>query len=308
MDKRITFFIASNTGQPVKHMTFPRRVLITLCFVFVASIFLFGYVVYDYSKLKRSTLNTYSLEKKMAGQAEEINSQRKQIQTFAKEINILKTEIVELNSFESKIRVIANIEKTADQDGVFGVGGSIPEDLNPNISIEKKHNSLLREMHDQVSGLNQATTKQKDGFQTLLQYLQDQRNLLASTPAICPTKGWVTSKFGYRTSPFTGLKEFHKGLDIATRKGTPVIATADGVVSFSGKKGFLGKVVSIDHGHGVVSRYAHLSKMKKKQGEKVKRGDIIGLVGSSGRSTGPHLHYDVRVNGVNVNPEKYILN
>ena len=133
-------------------------------------------------------------------------------------------------------------------------------------------------------------------------------DLLASTPAIRPTKGWKTSGFGYRVSPFTGLKEFHKGVDIATRKGTPIIASADGVVTFAGTKGMMGRVITIDHGHGMITRYGHLHKALKKRGDAVKRGEKIALVGSSGRSTGPHLHYEVLLNGLPVNPEKYILN
>jgi murein DD-endopeptidase MepM/ murein hydrolase activator NlpD len=142
----------------------------------------------------------------------------------------------------------------------------------------------------------------------LFETLEGQRNLLASTPAIRPSSGWMTSRFGYRTSPFTGRKEFHKGVDIANRKGTAILATADGIVSFAGQKGAMGNIVVIDHGHGLVTRYAHLSKALKKRGEAVKRGDIIAQMGNSGRSTGPHLHYEVQLNGVPVNPAKYILN
>jgi murein DD-endopeptidase MepM/ murein hydrolase activator NlpD len=118
----------------------------------------------------------------------------------------------------------------------------------------------------------------------------------------------MTSRFGRRVSPFTGRKELHKGVDIANRKGTAVLATANGVVSYAGKKGTMGNILVIDHGHGIVTRYAHLSKALKKRGEKVKRGDIVAQMGNSGRSTGPHLHYEVHLNGVPVNPAKYILN
>ena len=119
---------------------------------------------------------------------------------------------------------------------------------------------------------------------------------------------FATAKFGRGVSPFTGRREFHKGLDIANHKKTPVIATADGTVIYSKEKGLLGKLTVINHGHGMVTRYAHLDKLLKKHGEKVKRGDVIGLLGNTGRSTGPHLHYEVKLNGIQVNPEKYIFN
>jgi murein DD-endopeptidase MepM/ murein hydrolase activator NlpD len=131
---------------------------------------------------------------------------------------------------------------------------------------------------------------------------------VSSTPSIWPTKGWLSSGFGYRISPFTGLREFHKGLDISNREGTKVIATADGVVTFAGKNGLFGDMIKIDHGHGIMTRYGHLEKMLIKRGDVVKRGDVIGLMGNTGRSTGPHLHYEVFLNGLPVNPKKYILN
>ncbi len=248
------------------------------------------------------------MESDISEQSDTIVSQRKQIKKFADEINSLKSKLVDLNNFEKQLRIVANIEKPAGQDNLFGVGGSTPGDLDTQIPLTDKHNSLVREMHEQTRQLDFASINQKQGFESLLKYLEDQRNLLASTPAIRPVSGWTSSRFGYRLSPFTGLREFHKGLDIATRIGTPIVATADGVVTFAGRKGLLGKVIIIDHGHGMVTRYGHADKLLKKGGEAVKRGDTIALVGNTGRSTGPHLHYEVRLNGIPVNPEKYILN
>jgi murein DD-endopeptidase MepM/ murein hydrolase activator NlpD len=233
--------------------------------------------------------------------------QRRQIQEFATEISDLKTQLVELNNFEKKIRIIANIEKP-EQDGLFGIGGSIPEDLDASIPLTQKHNSLLRDMHEQVDQLRMASDNQNSGFQTLFRFLKDQQNLLASTPAIRPCQGWTTSRFGYRKSPFTGRREFHKGYDIANREGTPISCTADGVVTYRGPKGLLGNMVIVDHGHGLVTRYGHLSKILVKRGQTVKRGDKLALMGNTGRSTGPHLHYEVHLNGIPVNPEKYMLN
>jgi murein DD-endopeptidase MepM/ murein hydrolase activator NlpD len=234
--------------------------------------------------------------------------QREQIQEFAEEISTLKTKLVALNDFEKKIRIIANIESTEEQDNLFGIGGSIPEDLDTQIPLTQKHNSLMREMHEQVGQLHLATHNQDQNFDTLLKRLQDQQNLLASTPVVRPCPGWTTSSFGYRISPFTGRREFHKGFDIANRKGTPITATADGMIAFAGPKGLLGNTVVVDHGHGMVTRYGHLEKVMVKRGTPVKRGDTIGLMGNTGRSTGPHVHYEVHLNGIPVNPDKYILN
>jgi len=122
-----------------------------------------------------------------------------------------------------------------------------------------------------------------------------------------PTNGWISSTFGYRVSPFTGRKEFHRGLDIATREGTPIIAPADGVVTYSDQKWLIGNMITIDHGYGMTTLYGHIKELLKNKGERVKRGQVIALVGNTGRSTGPHVHYEVRLNGVPVNPEKYIL-
>jgi murein DD-endopeptidase MepM/ murein hydrolase activator NlpD len=129
---------------------------------------------------------------------------------------------------------------------------------------------------------------------------------LSATPSILPTEGRITSRFGYRKSPFSGRSELHKGLDIANRKGTHIMATANGVVIFAGVRGLFGRIVTIDHGHGIITHYAHLNKILKKEGDHVKRGEIIATMGNSGRSTGPHVHYEVRLNGIPVNPVKYI--
>ena len=308
MQRKITFFMLSASGSPIKQATVSRTFLRFSGLFVTACIIFFGFVLYDYYDVKLKLSNIRGVESDLSEQSDTIITQRKQIKKFADEINSLKSKLVDLNSFEKKLRIVANIEKPADQDNLFGVGGSMPGDLDTQIPLTDKHNSLVREMHEQTRQLDFASINQKQGFESLLKYLEDQQNLLASTPAIRPVSGWTSSRFGYRISPFTGLREFHKGLDIATRIGTPIIATADGVVTFAGRKGLLGKMIIIDHGHGMVTRYAHLQKTLKKRGEAVKRGDTIALVGNTGRSTGPHLHYEVRLNGIPVNPEKYILN
>ncbi len=137
--------------------------------------------------------------------------------------------------------------------------------------------------------------------------LSDRKSLLSATPSIKPARGWFTSKFGYRVDPFTRRSELHAGLDIAAPPGTPVYAPADGIVSYAGYDGGYGKLVSIDHGYGVVTRFAHNSRIYVEQGQKVSRWDVISAIGNTGRSTGAHLHYEVRVHGVPVDPINYVL-
>jgi len=188
------------------------------------------------------------------------------------------------------------------------MGGDAPEDLNTRLPLEEAHGTLIRDMHAQAQALDAATDKQALRISALLRDLENQIDHLAATPSIRPAAGWVTSRFGKRTSPFTGRPEFHPALDIAGELDTPILATGNGIVSFSGKKWLLGNTIIIDHGYGMITRYAHCEKLLKKQGDTVKRGDIIAHMGNTGRSTGPHVHYEVRLNGVPVNPERYILN
>lgn len=128
----------------------------------------------------------------------------------------------------------------------------------------------------------------------------------AATPSLWPTSGRVTSGYGYRRSPFTSAREFHTGIDIGTNRGTQVFSAASGVVRMASYNGGYGNVIFIDHGYGFSTIYAHLHRINVKVGQQVTKGQLIGLVGSTGASTGPHLHYEVRVNGVTVNPTKYL--
>jgi len=143
--------------------------------------------------------------------------------------------------------------------------------------------------------------------QQLAKFLKERRSVLAATPSIWPVRGWVTSSFGMRISPFTGRSQFHHGLDISTRTGSNIRAPADGVVTFVGRSGGYGKILVINHGNGLVTRYGHLRSFAVKIGQKVKRDQVIAYVGNSGRSTGPHLHYEVMLAGVPTNPMYYIL-
>jgi murein DD-endopeptidase MepM/ murein hydrolase activator NlpD len=136
----------------------------------------------------------------------------------------------------------------------------------------------------------------------------DRRNALAAaTPSIWPAHGWLTSIVGSRKDPIDGGADYHQGLDISADHGSPVYATADGTISHAAREGAYGNLVTIDHGYGLETRYGHLSRYDVKPGAKVKRGDVIGRVGATGRATGPHLHYEVRVNGRLLNPLQLLL-
>lgn len=129
---------------------------------------------------------------------------------------------------------------------------------------------------------------------------------LAAAPSLWPVDGHITGGFGERTDPFNGEGAFHTGVDIATNYGSPVVAPADGVVTFAGSDAGYGRLVEIQHAQGISTRFAHLSSFAVAVGQQVHRGETIGYVGDSGRSTGPHLHYEVRINNTPVNPYKYL--
>lgn len=311
MRNRLSVLIYSPRKTRLKQITVSTVFLYGCVFAFFVMVALAGYGFRDYISARKNAARAVALAEKVSSQQEKIVHQQKQIQEFANDINKLKSKLVTLNQFEKKIRVIADIQDTGQQEGFFGIGGFIPDDLDPRGTADNGttvSNNFLRGMHARINQLEIASIDQGLQFETLLQYLEHQKSILDCTPSIRPAKGWISSGFGYRRNPFTGRREMHKGLDIANHKGTPIIATAAGVVTYVGRKGLLGNIVEIDHGHGFVTRYGHISKALVKKGQKVKRGQEIAQIGNTGRSTGPHLHYEVRLNGIQVNPQKYILN
>ena len=151
------------------------------------------------------------------------------------------------------------------------------------------------------------TSNLESRIHKLDEYLLDKESILRSTPTILPTNGWITSYFGHRISPTAGVKKMHEGLDVGANYGTLIKAPADGIVTFAGKKAGFGLVVQIDHRYRIEPIYAQSQKILTKNGNKIKRGELIAKVGSTGSSTGPHLHYEVRVNGIAVDPLYFIL-
>jgi murein DD-endopeptidase MepM/ murein hydrolase activator NlpD len=209
----------------------------------------------------------------------------------------LQAKVENLQKMVMKLGVMAGLEKSLPDSNVGGVGGapsveSVAPALEPRPS--------LGEMELSVNALTDRSS-QLEGFYS------DRNVLLASTPSVWPVRGYLSAGFGNRIDPFTGQRDFHTGIDISTPIGTKIHAPADGVVISCATKGGYGNTLIIDHGYGVVTRYGHLDGFNVKPGQRVRRGDVIAFVGDTGRSTGPHLHYEVWVRDQAQNPIHYIL-
>ena len=299
--KKITILLVSDSRTKVKRFRFPNLLLslISVFIIFMAAFFF--WIARDYNAMKKQMPRLAQLER-------ENEHQKEQFLSLAQHIDLVKQKMVELKEFDRKLRIMVNLETRDDSIQNQGVGGSNPVLIEPRHSMAKTHRDLVRRMYHSLDNLDQEIAVGEQDKTELHKFLQNQKMLLAATPSIWPTRGWMSSRFGYRISPFTGKKEFHKGLDVATRMGAPIVASADGIISFVGWDGGYGKVLNIKHGYGLITKYAHLKKALVKKGQFVKRGETIALVGNTGRSTGPHLHYEVLLNGVAVNPLRYILN
>jgi len=245
----------------------------------------------------------------IAGLKRESKIQKMQVDKLGQQVKEFSTEMSRLERFANKLRVITDLgDSPTPIEKDWGVGG--PYGLSAqsfSTSLERETGSMVALLAGNLEELDQQAKVQAVSLQQLDEFFKNQKSFLSSTPSVWPTRGWVTSGFGMRKSPFTGRKEKHKGWDIGARLGSTIRATADGVVRVSGRESGYGKMLEIDHGYGISTRYGHNSKNLVKVGDRVKRGDKIALVGSTGRSTGPHLHYEVRLSGVAVNPRNYIL-
>ena len=299
--KKVTIVILPEGINTVKQIKIPKIFLRFLLVLFLSVTAFLGWVFTDYYKVKSQMPQNARLLK-------ENSEQRAQLAALVNKIDKINSKMVDLQKFDNKLRLMVNLDPGDNNTPFLGIGGSDPSLMDPEYSVEKAHRKLVRLAHQSLDNLDTEISIQTQEKSELYDFLEKQKSMFACTPSIWPTKGWVSSPFGYRTSPFTNQREFHSGLDISARIGTPVIATADGVVSTYGKTHGYGNLLTINHGYGFKTRYGHLSKILVKKGQAVKRGDTIALVGNTGRSTGPHLHYEVYVDGIPTNPAQYILN
>ena len=295
-----TFMFLPGPNARVRTLTISKSVIKTVFVSLVGVLVLSLYLVYEYNDVKDKALE-------LRATREELMQQRAQVQNFALNILDYKRQMFLLRDLDTKLRRAVSLGPRDKAQQVLGIGG--PDELGlQNLATlgEKKQEEALKEMSQELSQLRGAASKQEASLQMLIEYFEDKRSLFASTPALWPVRGWVTSPFGMRMSPFSGIEKFHEGIDIAAQTGTPVTAPADGLVIKAGFGTGYGNLVEISHGYGIKTAYAHNSRLNVKAGQRVRRGDIIAYVGDSGSSTGPHLHYEVRLNGLPVNPTKYM--
>lgn len=299
--KKITIVFVPDGSRKIRQLKIPKILLIFFLLISLCVAAFLTWAVRDYQAIRTKIPRLALLEN-------ENKEQEVQLLALTQKIRRIGRKLVELKRFDHKIRVMVNLDTNDDNTEFLGIGGSDPELLDPKGAVEKAHQTLVRKMHQSLSTLDTEISIQTNEKAELLKFLESQKSMLSRTPSIWPARGWVTSRFGTRISPFTNQKEFHRGLDISTRMGSPIVAPADGVVSSVGGDHAIGNMVYIDHGYGLKTKYGHLSKILVKKGQFVKRGQRIALVGNSGRTTGPHLHYEVHLNGLPVNPFRYILN
>jgi len=327
--KTITLYLVSSGENETKKITLPVAYFkVSLFFVGLLVVSLMaGFIDYfgllaqslENKKLKLENIELKNQFQKVEVKLDSLQSAMDRVTNVSNKLKLITD--IQLKDRPEKLnfpaqQVVNNKVEEADE---ARMSLDDIEKNDPIIGSEKPLNPLKGEVASEKSTSNYATlviridqavkesNLKEQSVIELWELLSDRQSLLAATPSIKPARGPIGSRYGYRIDPINGRQKMHAGLDISAPPGTPVRAPADGVVSFAGWDDQYGKLVSIDHGYGVLTRYGHNSQIFVQVGQKVSKYDVISAVGSTGRSTGPHLHYEVRVNGVAVNPVNYVL-
>lgn len=300
LDKReYTLMIVPHHGQKVRSIRIPiRAVKVTaslLCFLLVV---LVGSFV-DY----RHTISIAGTQKaELEILRRNDSAQVSQIEKLAKTTTELQADMDRLNSLDAEIRRIVN----NDDVTVTSRAGLVRPSVSSNGQGGPQMQLSINNIKDTVTELQSTVKVREQSLAELKQELLDKKSRMAATPSIWPTNGDVTSRFGSRSSPFGGGSDWHPGIDIANSSGTTIVAAADGEVVQSEWYGGYGNMVQINHGNGITTIYGHNSQNIVHAGQVVKKGQAIAYMGSTGYSTGPHLHYEVRVNGTVANPASFL--
>lgn len=331
-DSYTVVIFRGSTAKPLR-FSFPRK--------FVRKILIVGAIllVADLLVISHYVVRTGEVWELSAFRAEALSA-RQQTIAFSTAVDDLKKRLTSMKEVNQRLRVMLGIETPKTGDQFNGRGGEetplpegsplIPADklqkevdvqgtaeriradgqgehANASGSKELDEQELVAVVKEGIAWLAKEADMQEQSLQELSFAAEQKSSRWAATPSIWPVKGWVTSGFGPRVSPFTEKPAWHDGLDIGAAANAPVQAPAQGRVTSVGFDSKLGNVVKLDHGFGIETLYGHLAKALVKEGQRVKRGDVVGLVGSTGLATGPHLHYMVKVNGQTFDPTKYIL-
>lgn len=333
--KQITFFIVGDESKATKKLVLPTKFIkLGVLAGVISSVILLAFAL-DYFGLLLESRETKKLKLE--------NLQlKKQFQLVETKVTALESALERVKTFSSKLKLITNVEDEnrglklsvgVEPKPGQGVDVGKQEDFHSNTlkppaqSLTSDDGDFMEEtpLNEAIGELAVESTNEytslairidravrqsqlrEQSVIDLWENLSERQSLLNSTPSIRPSRGWITSKFGYRVSPYTGKPAMHNGIDIAAAPGTPIFAPADGVVTYAAFDETYGKLVSIDHGYGIMTRFGHNSQIYVQVGQKVNRWDVIAAVGSTGRSTGPHCHYEVRLNNVPINPLNYIL-
>lgn len=300
-NKHFTFLYLPEAGGNLKTVRIPKWLalgVISLVALFLTSA---AFVLVRSSSKLFHTNRLAAVEKENAVLKAKVNQ-------YAKRVESLGREVHQNFDFQKKARLLANMDDLNTDVAEVGVGGPDLEGSRSLLGLGDEARAKVGPLEKDLDKLSRQARLQRESYEHIIAKLSADQNLLSATPSIRPVaSGFITSRFGRRMDPFTGQAASHYGVDYSARAGTPIMATADGVVTFTGRWYEFGWAVEISHGNGIVTRYAHCSKVLVQMGQRVTRGEVIARVGSSGRSTAPHLHYEVLLDGARKNPLAYVL-
>jgi murein DD-endopeptidase MepM/ murein hydrolase activator NlpD len=307
---RVRVLILGDHSSPQFELRLKKSWIALGYFLTCISALALGFIGADYIRLIRLQKNyriAITENQHLKGEAqilmanlEDLKHGLVKVEEYAEKLDTLIQSQITVVKKETGIDTPRSVNQGEKKESLSGATKSLPL----GISLDSL---IFRPLFNNIDSIQVKSSMQALDLQALLTKIQSHSSLLAALPLGKPTQGWVASIYGFRISPFTGENSSHQGIDIAAPSGTPVYAPADGVVVYSGTKSGYGNFLMIAHGYGVVTRYGHNSTLLVKVGQRVSRGDQIAAVGDTGRSTGPHLHYEIWVNGRVVNPSRYIL-
>jgi len=303
LGKKVTILLLPQGSRRIKRLSIPSK--LPFFFTIIGLSLFLGLLAF--------AMHTYWQNSQLKSQASELKRLRKkavqqnvQIYAFADKIRLLEEEMSKLRHFDQKLRAMTNKGPLLQKAGMLGTGGSESEVSGPKNRLQSGSEDLIRQMHRDVERLLAEASVHELSQQELGKIFEDSKSIMASTPTVWPISGNITSGFGYRSSPFTGRAEFHRGIDIVAPVGTPIKVPAEGLVLSTEWSSGYGLILSINHGYGVVTRYAHLAQVEVEPGQRVRRGQRVATVGRSGRTTGAHLHYEIILNGIPINPMRFL--